>query len=102
MWHNQYTGAWNSDSFVYLGVVSASTMCPAGNGVGENDLGVRFADLTGSGRADYLCLLPDSQVTGYLNEGLVGGVIQWNNVGQIKLKTGYDRANVRFGDVNGK
>ena len=73
-----------------------------GNGVGESDFGVRFADLTGNGRADYLCLLQDSQVTGYLNNGLTNGVIGWSNVGQIKLETGYDRANVRFNDVNGK
>ena len=74
----------------------------AGNGVGENDLGVRFADLTGNGRADYLCLIQDSQVTGYLNNGMKNGVIGWSNVGQIKFATGYDRANVRFNDVNGK
>jgi len=77
-------------------------MCTAGNGVGENDLGVRLADITGNGRADYLCMVPDSQVTGYLNGGLQGGTINWDNVGQIKLETGYDRANVRFNDVNGK
>jgi hypothetical protein len=102
MWHNQYSGTWNSKSFAYLGEVSPATMCTAGNGVGENDLGVRLADITGNGRADYLCMVPDSQVTGYLNGGLQGGTINWDNVGQIKLETGYDRANVRFNDVNGK
>lgn len=70
-------------------------------GVGEQDWGARFADLTGNGKADYLCTEVDIRVTGYLNGGLSGSVIQWDDVGQIKLVTGYDRANVRFNDVDG-
>lgn len=69
----------------------------------ENDHGVRFADLTGDGKADYLCIEPNGRVTGYLNRGMTSsGQIAFEDVGQIKLATNYDRQNVRFNDVNGE
>ena len=58
---------------------------------------VRFADLTGNGRADYLCIAPDGHVKGSVqnNDG------SFTNVGQIKVSADKDRANLRFADVNG-
>ena len=69
----------------------------------ENDLGVRFADLTGDGKADYLCIEKSGLVTGYLNQGMTSsGQMTFEDVGQVKLATNYDRQNVRFNDFNGK
>lgn len=58
---------------------------------------VRFADLTGNKRADFLCLRPDGYVSGALhqNDG------SFKDVGQIKVAEGHDRAMLRFADVNG-
>lgn len=58
---------------------------------------VRFADISGNNRADYLCIR---------ETGLVRGRIQSNNGGfgpmiQIKFDEGKDRANLRWADVNG-
>lgn len=58
---------------------------------------VRFADLTGNGRGDYLCLEKDGRVTGFVHNG----DDSWENVGQIKYPDGRDRANLRWADVNG-
>lgn len=72
-------------------------------GVIENDLGVRFADLTGDGKADYLCIWPNGRVDGYLNRGMSStGQVSFENVNQIKSVTNYDRQNICFHDVNGK
>lgn len=58
---------------------------------------VRFADLTGNGRGDYLCIEPDGRISGYVqnDDG------SWTYTSQIKFSVGYDRANLRFADVNG-
>ncbi|KAJ3941997.1 uncharacterized protein N0V96_007482 [Colletotrichum fioriniae] len=71
--------------------------CHERRGVGINDLAVRFADLTGNKRADFLCLRPDGFITGLLhqNDG------SFKVVGQIKVAEGHDRAMLRFADVNG-
>lgn len=53
--------------------------------------------LSGDGRADYLCIKLDGDIIGWLN--LASG---WKYVGQVKFSTGWDRANLRFADVNGK
>lgn len=71
--------------------------CEYKRGIGLEDLAVRFADLTGNGRADYLCLHPDGTVKGYLHED--NGDMTWR--GQLKFSEGKDRANLRFADVNG-
>lgn len=60
-------------------------------------MAVRFADLTGNGRADYLCLEKDGRVTGFVHKNDGG----WEDVGQIKFADGKDRANLRWADVNG-
>lgn len=60
-------------------------------------MAVRFADITGNNRADYLCIEPDGRTTGFLQQD--DGSFQ--NAGQIKVSDGYDRANFRYADVDG-
>jgi hypothetical protein len=52
---------------------------------------VRFADITGNNRADYLCIEPDSRTTGFIqnDDG------SFENIGQIKVSITKDRANLR-------
>ncbi|KAM7185430.1 hypothetical protein V8F20_011802 [Naviculisporaceae sp. PSN 640] len=70
--------------------------CTQGWGVGLYDQGMRFADIDGDKRVDYMCLEPDGRVTGWLNKP---GGLQWLN--QIKFSVDKDRANHRWADVNG-
>ncbi|KAK4162929.1 hypothetical protein QBC43DRAFT_214155, partial [Cladorrhinum sp. PSN259] len=70
--------------------------CTQGWGVGPFDLGIRFADIDGDGRVDYLCLEPNGRVTGWLNKA---AGLQWMN--QIKSSVGKDRADHRWADVDG-
>lgn len=103
MWRNNFNTATKIWIFVDHGIISGTAGCTEGYGVIENDLGVRFADLTGDGTADYLCIEKSGRITGYLNRGMsTSGQITFEDVGQIKLATNYDRQNVRFNDVNGK
>ncbi|KAF5658685.1 killer toxin subunits alpha beta [Fusarium heterosporum] len=67
------------------------------NGLGINDLAVRFADLTSNGRADYLCISPDGTTNAWIhNEDN-----SWTNAEQVKASEGVDRADIRWNDVNG-
>lgn len=103
MWLNNWDPSTKTWSFVDQGIVSGGAGCTQGYGVIENDLGVRFADLTGDGKADYLCIERNGRVTGSLNRGMASsGQVTFEDVGQIKFATNYDRQNVRFNDVNGK
>lgn len=60
-------------------------------------VGVRFADLTGNNRADYLCIEPDSTISGFIqnDDG------SFTQISVIKDSIGKDRANIRFADANG-
>ncbi|KAK1842567.1 killer toxin subunits alpha beta [Colletotrichum chrysophilum] len=62
-----------------------------------NQLAVRSADLTGSNRANYLCIAPDGTVSGHLQQDSGAFV----DVGQIKFAIGKDRANLRCAEVDG-
>lgn len=70
--------------------------CTQGWGVGLYDLGIRFADIDGDKRIDYMRLEPNGRVTGWLNKP---GGLQW--MSQIKFSVDKDRANHRWADVNG-
>ncbi|KAJ3542506.1 hypothetical protein NM208_g4051 [Fusarium decemcellulare] len=93
---NQYpqTGKWE---WTHLTNPAPGLNCGYKRGLGIFDLAVRFADLTGNNRADYLCLAPDGTVYGYLQQDN-GAFI---DVGQIKFAIGKDRANLRWADVDG-
>ncbi|KAM0544829.1 hypothetical protein ACHAPJ_011660 [Fusarium lateritium] len=71
--------------------------CSQTRGLGLYDMAVRFADITGNGRADYLCIQPNSRTTGFIHDD--DG--SWKNAGQIKVSIDKDRANLRWADVNG-
>lgn len=60
-------------------------------------MAVRFADISGNGRADYLCIQPDGHVRGDIQGD--DGSFTFHK--QIKFAEGKDRANLRFADVNG-
>ncbi|KAF2112802.1 hypothetical protein BDV96DRAFT_497426 [Lophiotrema nucula] len=95
MWRNTYSGG-SVPKFEYKGQVVGGSRCTQGWGLGLYDLGLRFADIDGDKRVDYLCMEPDTRTTGYLNKA--SGL---QDVQQIKLSTGFDRANHRWADVNG-
>ncbi|KAH8821022.1 hypothetical protein F5884DRAFT_850267 [Xylogone sp. PMI_703] len=71
------------------------------SGIGKDDKGVRFADIDGDGRDDYLWVSPTGEVTCYLNlAGESRGRPSWKPIGEIASGVGA-RDRVLFGDVNG-
>jgi hypothetical protein len=88
--------------FSFTKQTSPRGYCDQGWGVGTTDLGMRFADVTGSGCVDALCIDPDGRTSAWLNdcESLWG----LRNARQVKVapEPVRDRANIRFSDVNGK
>jgi hypothetical protein len=62
------------------------------------DHGAYFADITGSGRVDYICMQPNGKATAWLRNK--NG--DWYDAKQIKSTEGLDRANFRFADVDGE
>ncbi|KAK4903718.1 Glucan endo-1,3-alpha-glucosidase agn1 [Elasticomyces elasticus] len=93
-WKNTYTPK-GGVGFEYEGWID-NAVCDSGTGVGLFDLGLRFADIDGDKRADWLCMEPDGRTHGYLNHA--SGVFA---IGQIKTSVGHERANHRWADVNG-
>ncbi|MFJ5774669.1 GDSL-type esterase/lipase family protein [Streptomyces sp. NPDC093094] len=62
---------------------------------------VRFADVGGDARADYLVLSPNGAVRAFVNEG-GDGRGGWRDIGTIAGgSTGWNSAQVRFADVGG-
>ncbi|KAL3708913.1 hypothetical protein TMatcc_002701 [Talaromyces marneffei ATCC 18224] len=90
---------WNSSAMSWnkRGVVTGEATCTQSWGVGLYDIGLRFHDINGDQRADYLCMEPNGRTTGALNLGENA----FEDVGQIKHSEGYDRANHKWADVNG-
>ncbi|OWP06605.1 hypothetical protein B2J93_5084 [Marssonina coronariae] len=62
----------------------------------RHDIGARWNDLDGDGRADFLCVRQNGTVTAFLNNGT--GLI---DKGQIKHSEGKERRNLRFADIDG-
>ena len=60
-------------------------------------MAVRFADITGNGRPDYLCIAKDGSVSGAVQDD--NGV--FSQVENIKPADDMERADLRWGDVNG-
>jgi len=92
---NEYDGS--KFAFKDIGIVTGHATCAEGYGQSKHDLGVRWHDLTGDGRADFLCVQPDGTVHGFINKGVNDFVDQ----GVIKDSEGRERANIRFADMNG-
>ncbi|KAH7325665.1 hypothetical protein B0I35DRAFT_347595, partial [Stachybotrys elegans] len=96
VWINKrkQTGGWNWE---YKGNPASHVHCTQRRGLGFTDLAVRFADISGNGQADYLCLEKDGKVTGFIHNG--GD--SFGDREQIKFPETMDRANLRWADVNG-
>lgn len=67
---------------------------------------VRFADLNGDGRAEYLWVDTNGAVTAFLNQGgpdhgSNAARISWNPQGEIAYGVGGNRAEIHFADING-
>lgn len=60
-------------------------------------MAVKFADIDGNGRGDYLCIEKNGRTSGYLHND--DG--SWTYIPQIKASDGNDRVNFRWADVNG-
>ncbi|CZT02070.1 uncharacterized protein RAG0_09396 [Rhynchosporium agropyri] len=84
-------------SFTNIGVVTGTATCTEGYGHDLHDLGVRWNDIDGDGRADFLCMQSNGQTYAHLNKG-VGQMV---NQGQIKHTEGKERKALRIADING-
>ncbi|SPO00343.1 related to acetylxylan esterase [Cephalotrichum gorgonifer] len=96
VWFSGWSGG-TDFKFRKESIAGSANTCRAGWGVGYFDNGHHFADITGEGRVDYLCMEPSGRVTGWLNDGSS----TLRSVGQVKFSEDLDRANFRFADVNG-
>jgi len=100
VWLNQYKKGGDITKWTRLtnaGPTGSVTPCPEKRGVGIYDLAVRFADIDGNGRADYLCIEKNGRTWGYLNND--DGSLTY--ISQFKKSEDKDRANLRWVDVNG-
>ncbi|WP_255542185.1 VCBS repeat-containing protein [Micromonospora sp. S-DT3-3-22] len=62
---------------------------------------IRFADVNGDGKADYLAVDGDSSVKGWLNGGQAPGGWYWTPVGTFALGVNVPGDTIRFADLNG-
>ncbi|MEV0973560.1 FG-GAP-like repeat-containing protein [Microtetraspora glauca] len=69
-------------------------------GVGAPGSQVRFADVNGDRREDYLVLADDGSVRAWLNTPGDGGRPSWHSLGQIAAGTGSPGSHVRFADTD--
>ncbi|KPM38628.1 hypothetical protein AK830_g7923 [Neonectria ditissima] len=90
---------WDGTSFNFKKEVQTATAgrCNLGWGVLYHDTAHHFADITGNGKVDYICVHRD----GYMQATLNLNSNQLSYVGQIKYGENLDRANYKFADVNG-
>ncbi|UKZ74641.1 hypothetical protein TrVFT333_002311 [Trichoderma virens FT-333] len=97
-WRNTYKEGDKSPSFDGPKWAVNQGKCDLGWGRGLYDQALRFGDLDGDGRVDYLCMEKDARTVGYLNKP--GGLV---SKGQIKFapQGPLDRANFKWADVNG-
>jgi hypothetical protein len=72
-------------------------------GFGKDGAGVRFADLNGDGRAEYLWIDTNGAITAYLNLGGPAGTanVGWMPQGVIATGVGMPRENIILADING-
>ncbi|MFI1188194.1 FG-GAP-like repeat-containing protein [Streptomyces californicus] len=72
----------------------------AKGGTGGTPDQIRFADVNGDRRSDYLVVAANGAVTAWLNKG-GDGAGGWTSAGQIATGVGATGDQVRFGDING-
>ncbi|KAI9371767.1 SGNH hydrolase-type esterase domain-containing protein [Aspergillus egyptiacus] len=80
----------------YMPTEGETLHCPEKRGLGFFDRPVAFADISGNGLADYLCLEPDGRTWGWVHND--NG---WEHISQFKFSEAKDRANLHWADVNG-
>jgi len=97
LWRNTYKQGDKVPTFEYKAKVVNNAVCKQGYGPGPQDFGVRFADMDGDKRVDYLCLEPSGKTSVYLNKDK--GLSE-KPVTTIELAN-WGRANHRFADLNG-
>jgi lysophospholipase L1-like esterase len=72
------------------------------SGIGKDGAGVRFADMDGDGKDDYLWVSEDGKVTCFLNRaGDSPGKPTWVGIGEIASGTGAGRDRILFADLDG-
>ncbi|MBF6050423.1 hypothetical protein GO002_00615 [Streptomyces eurocidicus] len=69
-------------------------------GVGEPGSKVRFADINGDGRADYLVVQDNGVINAWINNGGTGHG-GWTEQGTFATGVGEPGSKVRFADING-
>ncbi|RSM12379.1 hypothetical protein CEP52_002563 [Fusarium oligoseptatum] len=96
VWRNNYTpgGGFN---WQYLANPAPELYCPEKRGIGFQDIPVQFADVSGSGRSDYLCIEKNGRIWGWTQDA--NGA--WTYIDQFFSSKKHDRANMRFADVDG-
>ncbi|EMT69780.1 hypothetical protein FOC4_g10000905 [Fusarium odoratissimum] len=97
VWLNNYkkTGEF---TWTYLADPAPVLNCPEKRGVGIHDLPVRFADISNNKMSDYICIQPDGRFYGWTHNS--DG--SWEKIEQFKKAESINRANIRFGNVNGR
>ncbi|RSL43787.1 hypothetical protein CEP54_014936 [Fusarium duplospermum] len=67
VWRNNYTpgGGFN---WQYLANPAPELYCPEKRGIGFHDIPVQFADVSGSGRSDYLCIQKNGRIWGWTQD----------------------------------
>ncbi|KAF4151589.1 hypothetical protein CNMCM6069_003628 [Aspergillus lentulus] len=91
MWRNTYKEGDKSPTFASpVFVPPLAPACTLGWGLGLHDRAVRFGDLDGDGRIDYICMKPDGESSAILYTASGD-----KDLGQIKFapKGNFDRAN---------
>ena len=99
VWINNYKDGISGYDWTQLPDAPQNAFCSQTRGKAVDDLAVRFADINGDGKADFLCIEKDGRVTGFVQSTTVNNT--YDDVGQIKFAETYDRANLRWADVNG-
>lgn len=94
--------AWiNGNGTDSLGTYKWSSKGVIATGLGGTRDTIRFADIDGDGRADYINVGPTGNLTAFLNYGS-GAIPSWQALGSIAGGLGYsDAAGVQLFDVNG-
>ncbi|KAJ5081566.1 hypothetical protein NUU61_009830 [Penicillium alfredii] len=99
LWRNKIKTAKADDDFKweYDDNPASDLSCDEKRGVDPFDTPVRFADITGNGKGDYLCMAKDGSTSGYVHKD----DDSWEHVTQFKYSEDKDRANLQWADVNG-
>ncbi|MET9416171.1 FG-GAP-like repeat-containing protein [Streptomyces klenkii] len=70
-------------------------------GVGAPGRNIRFADINGDGKADYLAVSDNGAVDAWINKSSGSTHDNWSSWGRIAGGVGAPGRNIRFADING-